>query len=136
MKSSFVEQLGPRARAQAVDLVTSGSPERITLKPAKGFSATVAVARALARRGVRLSLARHVAERLAAGHAAPVLVPKMDGQALADELRTHGVEFGAPQSVDVGALAALRKRLKLSQEQFANSVGLEVRTLQNWEQGR
>lgn len=35
-----------------------------------------------------------------------------------------------------GDLAALRKRLNLSQEQFANSVGLDVRTVQNWEQKR
>jgi putative transcriptional regulator len=30
----------------------------------------------------------------------------------------------------------LRKRLKLSRQQFANRFGLDVRALQDWEQGR
>lgn len=33
-------------------------------------------------------------------------------------------------------VAAVRKRYDLSQEQFATMLGISVRTLQNWEQGR
>ncbi|HEY5070608.1 MAG TPA: helix-turn-helix domain-containing protein [Caulobacteraceae bacterium] len=135
-KSAFLEQLGPRVRIRAVDRVRSGSRARLNLNPGPDFKATVSLARSLMRRGVKASVARDVAERLAAGHAAPVTAPLFDGEAFIEELRRIGVGASPPKPADGGALAALRKQLKLSQEQFANSVGLEVRTLQNWEQKR
>ena len=33
-------------------------------------------------------------------------------------------------------IVALRKRMKLSRQKFADSFGLDVRALQEWEQGR
>ena len=39
-------------------------------------------------------------------------------------------EFDAPD------VKAIRGHLKLSQQQFANLLGISLRTLQNWEQGR
>ncbi len=33
-------------------------------------------------------------------------------------------------------IRALRKRMKLSRQKFADRFGLDVRTLQDWEQGR
>jgi DNA-binding transcriptional regulator YiaG len=136
MKSSFVEQLGPRARLRAVDRVSKGSRERLSLRPLPDFSDTVAVARALARRGVSLSAARRVVDRLAAGHAAPVVVPMVEGPAFAEELRRSKVEAGAIAGVDGQSIASVRKRLKLSQEQFANAFNMELGSLRNWEQGR
>lgn len=38
-----------------------------------------------------------------------------------------------PASIDV---AAMRKRMKLSQAKFAARYGFDVRALQEWEQGR
>ena len=35
-----------------------------------------------------------------------------------------------------GRIAALRKRLKLSRQKFAERFGLDVRAVQEWEQGR
>ena len=35
-----------------------------------------------------------------------------------------------------GRLVALRKRLKLSRQKFADRFGLDVRAVQEWEQGR
>ena len=35
-----------------------------------------------------------------------------------------------------GRIAALRKRLRLSRQKFADRFGLDVRALQEWEQGR
>jgi putative transcriptional regulator len=40
-----------------------------------------------------------------------------------------------PADVDVD-VAALRRRIGLSQEQFAAGFGIKVATLRNWEQGR
>ncbi len=35
-----------------------------------------------------------------------------------------------------GRVAALRKRMKLSRQKFADSFGLDARAIQDWEQGR
>ncbi len=35
-----------------------------------------------------------------------------------------------------GRISALRKRLKLSRQKFAERFGLDVRAVQEWEQGR
>lgn len=95
------------------------------------------VARSLARRGVSLSVAKRTSERLMEGHAAAVEIPMVDSrEAFARELAELGLtidEIRAPTGAD---LAKLRHRLALSQEQFANTYTLELRTLQNWEQGR
>lgn len=37
---------------------------------------------------------------------------------------------------DAGRIVALRKRLGLSRQKFADRFGLDVRALQEWEQGR
>lgn len=60
-------------------------------------------------------------------------MPHYDGDDLARELKALGVKISLPKAVLGSGLAAVRRRLNLSQEQFANSVGIEVRTLQNWE---
>ena len=36
----------------------------------------------------------------------------------------------------LGGIVALRKRLKLSRQKFADRFGLDVRAVQDWEQGR
>lgn len=135
-KSSFLEQLGPRVRVQAVDPIRTGTSARVNLRADTALGQTVPLARALIRRGVKGSVARDVADRLASGAAASVLLPHHDGQAFAEEIAGLGVFASVPKRVSGQALATLRKRLQLSQEQFANSIGLEVRTLQNWEQQR
>ncbi|QTC92776.1 helix-turn-helix domain-containing protein [Brevundimonas goettingensis] len=97
---------------------------------------TVPFARALVRRGVKASVARAVAERLLTGRSAHLEIPRYDGAPLIQELRNLGVGAKRPLPASGRKLARTRKGLNLSQEQFANSVGLEVRTLQNWEQKR
>ena len=39
-------------------------------------------------------------------------------------------------SIDDPDVASIRREYGLSQEQFASLLGISVRTLQNWEQGR
>jgi putative transcriptional regulator len=62
--------------------------------------------------------------------------------ALADErhgkrtLRTHAVEFKPAPTVTPKELIRLRKNLKLSRALFAIYLRTNVRTLENWEQGR
>ncbi len=38
--------------------------------------------------------------------------------------------------LEAGDVAALRRFVQLTQEQFAEALGISVRTLQNWEQDR
>jgi putative transcriptional regulator len=47
------------------------------------------------------------------------------------------VQLRRPEQDETGPwIAAVRERHKLSQRDFADRLGLDVRTLQNWEQGR
>ena len=51
-------------------------------------------------------------------------------------LRTHAVEFKPPPDVTPAELVRVRTRLKLSRALFAVYLRTNVRTLENWEQGR
>ncbi len=51
-------------------------------------------------------------------------------------LRTHAVEFRPAPKVTAAELVRVRKRLKLSRGVFAAYLRTNVRTLENWEQGR
>jgi len=62
--------------------------------------------------------------------------------ALADQrtgkrtLRTHVVQFKASPKMSAKELCALRERMNLSRALFAKYLRTNVRTLENWEQGR
>ena len=136
-KSSLEALFGPRVQIRVVDRVTSGSAVKFSLKRLDGFVRTVDVARALARRGVKLSVAKRAVERLLEGHAAGVHVPHVeDNAAFIAELGALRVKADPVRNPTGDDLANLRARLALTQEQFANTYMLELRTLQNWEQGR
>jgi putative transcriptional regulator len=49
---------------------------------------------------------------------------------------TGDAEPGRRFQIDEPDVTAVRERYGLSQEQFATMLGISVRTLQNWEQGR
>jgi putative transcriptional regulator len=51
-------------------------------------------------------------------------------------LRTHAVEFKPAPRVTPAELVRVRERLKLSRALFAVYLRTNVRTLENWEQGR
>ena len=51
-------------------------------------------------------------------------------------LRTHCIEFKPAPTVTPRQLIRLRKNLKLSRAVFAIYLRTNVRTLENWEQGR
>jgi putative transcriptional regulator len=126
-------------RTRDIDPVTSGSRALLSLEPQSGFFATVPVARALIRRGVKPSVAKSVVERLSTGEPAAVRLQHYDAAVLDQELSEAHVGVQR-QDFDVAELAAAlskaRKKMKMSQDQFANAVGLSVSTLRNWEQAR
>jgi len=51
-------------------------------------------------------------------------------------LRTHAVEFKAAPEVTPKELVSVRKHLRISRGLFAAYLRTNVRTLENWEQGR
>ncbi|MGE5624616.1 MAG: helix-turn-helix domain-containing protein [Bacillota bacterium] len=51
-------------------------------------------------------------------------------------LRTHALEYKPAPKVTPGDLIRVRERLKLSRALFAVYLRTNVRTLENWEQGR
>ena len=51
-------------------------------------------------------------------------------------LRTHVVEFNPPPMMTPRALMRVRKQLGISRPVFAAYLRTNVRTLENWEQGR
>jgi putative transcriptional regulator len=51
-------------------------------------------------------------------------------------LRTHAVEFKPAPEVSPKELIRVRERLKISRALFAVYLRTNVRTLENWEQGR
>jgi len=51
-------------------------------------------------------------------------------------LRTHEVEFKPAPEISAAELVRLRQQLKLSRALFATYLRTNVRTLENWEQGR
>ena len=51
-------------------------------------------------------------------------------------LRTHSIEFKPAPKISARELGRLRQQLKLSRALFATYLRTNVRTLENWEQGR
>jgi putative transcriptional regulator len=51
-------------------------------------------------------------------------------------LRTHAVEYRPPPSITPKELVRLRESLKISRGMFAAYLRTNIRTLENWEQGR
>ena len=51
-------------------------------------------------------------------------------------LRTHAVEFKPPPVITAQELVRVRQHLRLSRALFATYLRTNVRTLENWEQGR
>jgi putative transcriptional regulator len=73
-------------------------------------------------------------------HKADVDVAKIDATT-EDDIRRHMREEGydpdeAIGEEDIISPAVIRKRLGMSQRQFAAAIRVPVATLQNWEQGR
>ncbi len=57
-------------------------------------------------------------------------------QEVLDGVREIQAEKGKRVSVSLPAAARVRKALGLSQREFAEILGVSIRTLQDWEQGR
>jgi DNA-binding transcriptional regulator YiaG len=99
----------------------------------------VSVARRLVAAGLTLKQAHEAINKLAELSWAICAVAKTeDLHRFAGELAIMNVELRRklPLSGQVVDIAGMRARRGLSQREYADLLGLDVRTLQNWEQGR
>jgi len=138
MKSSLKARFGRRVQIREMRPVSGSSSAAYVLEAMTGvFVETVSVAQALIRRGIGPSKARTVVERLLSGNPVALPVPALDaGDVFEAELRALGIRAQrrqAPVDVDV---AAIRRHLGLTQEEFAARFALSVANIRNWEQGR
>jgi DNA-binding transcriptional regulator YiaG len=138
MSSSLRERFEQQARIEVVDQVASGSPAIVLLRPKPNLQAVRSIHAmiALRRRGVSVTRAKAVIERMIEAGSSTVLVPKVESiETLIAELLSCGV--GATErrlrAIDVGKL---REKTGLSQEEFALRFNLDLATLKGWEQGR
>jgi DNA-binding transcriptional regulator YiaG len=95
----------------------------------------VDVARVLARCGLSLRKAHDALNRLAEGKAVAVELHTSNRRGLIAELAALGIRALAiqPPQADI---KKVRRRFGLSQAEFAVRFGLELDTVQNWEQER
>jgi len=137
---SWKERFTHQANGRALDLVHSGSPVILNLRPNPdaGHVDSIAAIETLARRGVPLLKAKRTIEAVLAEGSYYLHVPKAESvDVLCAELTSAGFNVrDAPvpgRAVDV---KALRARLGTSQEQFAARYRISLDVLQNWEQRR
>lgn len=138
MDSSLRERFERLARTQALEPVRSGSPAVLVLRPAPGGTdiAAIPAVTALVRRGVGLLPAKRAVESCRdTGHAILEVPTVEDRSALSDELSACAIAAGFVESSTID-VKAVRRRLGLTQQQFALRYGLDLNSLQNWETGR
>jgi DNA-binding transcriptional regulator YiaG len=95
----------------------------------------VDLARVLARNGVSLRKAHDALNRLTAGGTVALEMHTTDKKGLVSELRQAGVRAAFIEYPHTDA-KRVRESLGYSQYEFALRYGIEIDTLQNWEQQR
>jgi DNA-binding transcriptional regulator YiaG len=131
-----LERLGP---VRDIDRVSFGSAEDFLLSAGQGTAGidVVSAAMSLARRGISLLKAKRAIEAVLEDERAYIHLPTVeDAAALAAELAAAGVRASLRSTPRTVSVAAIRKSLDLTQEQFALRFGFELDTLRRWESGR
>jgi DNA-binding transcriptional regulator YiaG len=133
-KSSFRAALerrdGPKERSPA----RSNSPVRLVLA-LDDVHKPVTLARLLTRHGLSLRKAHDALNRLADGKTVAVELQAENVRELISELSALGIR-ASPVKLPEADVRRVREHLGLSQAEFCIRFGLELDTVQNWEQGR
>jgi DNA-binding XRE family transcriptional regulator len=132
-----LERLGP-IRVVSHDRAYSEELESIILRRTGKFGRRIDVAHRLFASGMSMKAALTAITELAEQDWTLCHIP-IDGgiEELARDLLPLDTALSRQRRVEQPAsfLAGVRARHKLSQREFAAALGLDVRTLQNWEQG-
>jgi DNA-binding transcriptional regulator YiaG len=133
-----LERLGP-VRDVSRPLLSSDASVVVVLHRVGTLDNGILVARRLFASGMTLKQAHDAINKLAAlGWSVCAVAKTEDLSLLASDLALLNVELRRklPVTGKVADIAAMRTRRGLSQREYADLLGLDVRTLQNWEQGR
>jgi DNA-binding transcriptional regulator YiaG len=133
-KSSFRAALERRGHTKAKSPARSGFPIPLVLA-LEDVKQPVEVVRLLKRRGLSLRKAHETLSRLASRETVAVELRAAAPSPLIAELAALGVTAHVIEPPQTDA-KRVRERLGLSQAEFALRFGLELATVQNWEQGR
>ncbi|MEN8742094.1 MAG: type II toxin-antitoxin system MqsA family antitoxin [Phaeobacter gallaeciensis] len=140
------EVFGRLGQVQDVDRNRSGSQESLVLRPEGTTSAinAIAAARVLAQCGITLLRAKRAVEAVIAGEEVTLVLPKVASRdQLVDDLTAAGVQGKflrkrlriKSKSVAKMWVKKVRERAGLTQEQFAVTYGMDLKTLQKYEHG-
>jgi putative transcriptional regulator len=141
--SSLKERLEQRARSLGGDQSRSGIPVVLLLRPHRGRVPirSVDAIKRLADSGLSLRKAKDAVERALETDRAIITVNVQaipDLKTLARDMIAVGFALfmlrDSPE--DKPEVAAIRKRLRFTQTEFAQLFGIDVQTLQGWEQNR
>lgn len=124
--------------------MSSGSPEELILRPDREDVAVIPAVMALSKRGLSALRAKRAVEAMIADGHVILEVPMVESaQTLAVELRSAGVAARFRSVEDrmmmkdfAEHVRSLRNRLNMTQEAFALSYGLDVKTVRGWEAGK
>jgi DNA-binding transcriptional regulator YiaG len=133
-----LERLGPVRDVSRAPL-TPDQATTVILHRTGALDQGVTVARRLFAAGLTLKQAHDAINQLAElGWTVCAVRRTEDPAALATDLASLNVELRRRRSASGNTvdIPSLRARYKLSQREYADLLGIDVRTLQNWEQGR
>lgn len=129
-------RLGP-IRDAAPPPSFSGEAVTLILRRDGDFDKRISVARRLRAAGLSMQAAHAVVTRLAEADMAVCRIAEgADIPALARDLAPLDVRVSRRRDATAGVIGEVRARHGLSQREFAEMLGIDVNTLQNWEQGR
>src|SRR5579863_6276415 len=115
----------------------SGDLVSLVLRLVGPLDKPISVAKRLRAAGLSLREAHMVINRLAETRFAICRIAEgANIPALAADLVTMNVHTFRRRHLDPNLIAEVRARHKLSQREFAEVLGIDIDTLQNWEQGR
>jgi DNA-binding transcriptional regulator YiaG len=129
-------RLGPVRDADPPPVFT-GELVVLALRLVGPLDKPISVAKRLRAAGLTLRAAHALINRLAETRLAVCQIAEgADIPALAADLVAMNVHTYRRRQFDPGLIAEVRVRHGLSQREFAEVLGLDIDTLQNWEQGR
>ncbi len=137
--SALRERLGRLGPVRDADPPPSFSGELVTLvlRRVGRFDNRITVARRLRAAGLTLKAAHNTINRLAEVAVAVCMIAEgADIPSLARDLLELDVRVYRGRRPDADLVGQVRARHGLSQREFAAVLGLDLDTLQNWEQGR
>lgn len=131
---SFKDVLARQGQTPDRSLAPSGIPTRYFLS-ARDVPRPIDAIRLLASFGMGLRKGSETLDRMFTSAGVAIELFVLEGRDAVAELAALGIA-AQPLRRPAVAVADVRKKLGLSQVEFAIRFGLEIDTIQNWEQGR